>query len=144
MEKTVIILRGLPGSGKTSFLHHLGPHIHISMDLFWTKDGKEYAFDYNRLREAIEWVQAQYCKALDEEGSNLPIVVDNVSYLAVHYSFFLKEAQARNVRTHIVHIERPIAECIFANKHKVPAEKIVQMARDWEPVNENGRMSVKV
>lgn len=143
MEKTVIILRGLPGSGKTSFLHHMGPHVHISMDLFWTKDGGEYAFDYTRLKEAIEWVQAQYIKALDTD-SNIPIVVDNVSYLRIHYEVFLKEARARNIPVHVIHVERPIAECIAANTHKVPAEKIVQMARDWEPVNQNGRMAVRV
>ena len=32
MEKSVIILRGLPGSGKTTFLQFLASYVHISTD----------------------------------------------------------------------------------------------------------------
>jgi tRNA uridine 5-carbamoylmethylation protein Kti12 len=131
MQKSVIILRGLPGSGKTTFLNFLVAYTHISMDKFWTKDGEEYKFDYHKLSEAIQWTQDQFLKALDAE-STLPIVVDNVSYAYEHYRFFVEEAKKRNIPVHIVHIERPLQEC--RNSHGVPADKVEQMAEKWEPL----------
>lgn len=134
MKKSVIILRGLPGSGKTTFLQFLVAYVHISMDKFWTKDGQPYAFDYTRLGEAVEWTHAEFIKALDEEGSNLPVVVDNVSYAYDHYRFFYEEAKKRNMNVHIVHIERPIKECVRYGTHGLTVEKLLKTAEKWQPV----------
>jgi len=131
-KKSVIILRGLPGSGKSTFLQSfMLPHIHISMDHFWTKDGQPYSFDYKRLAEAIEWTHKQFVEKLEAEG-DLPIVVDNVSYAFEHYRFFWEEARKRGINVHIVHIERPFRECVRAGTHNVPVEKLLNMAEKWE------------
>jgi adenylate kinase family enzyme len=135
MKKSVIILRGLPGSGKTTFLGLLLPYIHISMDLFWTKDGQPYAFDYSKLQEAIGWTHDQFRQALDAEG-NITVVVDNVSYAHDHYRFFKEYAEEQGHTVHVVHIERPIPECIDSTTHNVPREKILQMAKNWQPIND--------
>lgn len=136
MPKTVIILRGLPGSGKSSVCDLLDPHHLVSMDLFWTKDGSAYNFDYGKLKEAIDWTHQQFIGALEAdypEASPL-VVVDNVSYMKMHYEFFFEEARKRGCRVHVLHVERPLEECIVSTKHSVPADKIRQMHSKWEPL----------
>lgn len=55
MTKSLIIVRGLPGSGKTTFANTiaLGAPV-LSADDFFMKDGK-YNFDVNKLGQAHSW-----------------------------------------------------------------------------------------
>ena len=70
--KTLILVRGLPGAGKSTFAKTLGG-IHIEADHYFMKDG-EYKFDASKLKQAHE-----YCRISAEgwmmEGYN--IVVSN-------------------------------------------------------------------
>lgn len=131
--KTVIILRGLPGAGKSSVAKLFRRHIQISMDLFWTRDGRPYKFDYTRLREAIEWTHRQFSNALGAGaiGTDL-IVVDNVNYALEHFQFYVDEARAAGAIVHFVHVERPIGDLM--NSHGVPDDKVLQMAEKWEHI----------
>jgi len=129
--KTVVILRGLPGSGKSSVSRLFDHHKYVSMDEFWTKDGEPYKFDYARLAEAIQWTHDRFIAALAAPRDGL-IVVDNVGYLKEHFKFFIEAAKARGAVVHIVHIERPLDE--LTSHHDVPSEKILEMAAKWEPI----------
>ena len=48
--KQLILLRGLPGSGKSTFAKSLGG-IHIEADQYFMQDG-EYKFDASQLKHA--------------------------------------------------------------------------------------------
>ena len=52
--KVLYIVRGIPGSGKTTYAEGLGLKHHYETDQFW---GEDYAFDPSRLREAHQWCQ---------------------------------------------------------------------------------------
>ncbi len=53
----LVLVRGLPGSGKSTIAKNLtGWYHHLETDMFWMKDG-EYNFDVNRLHEAHMWCQ---------------------------------------------------------------------------------------
>lgn len=137
MTPIVVILRGLPGSGKSSVASLLRAHYYISMDLFWTKDGEPYKFDYNRLEEAIQWTHLQFIQALCgpiDPTAQQPklIVVDNVSYALEHFRFFEEEAKKVGARVHVVHVERPLKE-LFSS-HNVLKDKIIEMADKWERI----------
>lgn len=130
--KTVVIMRGLPGSGKSSVADLMKPHRTISMDHFWTKDGEPYHFNYSKLAEAINWTHKQFVEALEAEDGAELIVVDNVNYAKDHFQFFVDEAKKHGARVHFVHVERPLDE--LASSHGVPEEKVLQMAESWEHI----------
>ena len=129
--KTVVILRGLPGSGKSTIAALFQPCALVSMDLYWTFDGKEYKFDYTKLKEAVQWTHDQFVHYLDSQDlAHQRIVVDNVSYKKEHFQFFLDEAKKRDCLIHVVHIERPLDE--LQSKHGVPFDTITRQAEQWE------------
>ena len=53
--KNLILLRGLPGSGKTTFAKLLGGE-HVEADLYFITDG-EYKFNPSKIKDAHEWCQ---------------------------------------------------------------------------------------
>jgi hypothetical protein len=57
MEKSLILLRGLPGSGKSTMAHLFDCPV-FEADQFFIKDG-EYQFDHNLLPDAHEWCKTQ-------------------------------------------------------------------------------------
>ena len=54
--KTLILVRGLPGSGKSTFAKLLEGK-HIETDMFFITNG-EYKFDVSKLKEAHSWCQS--------------------------------------------------------------------------------------
>lgn len=132
--KTVIILRGLPGSGKSTVSEFFKRHYYVSMDLFWNKDGGDYKFDYDRLQEAIEWTHNRFLQALYDDHPAAPrlIVVDNVNYALEHFQFFVDAAKAAKAQIHYVHVERRLDD--LENHHGVPEEKVFEMAEKWEHI----------
>lgn len=130
--KTVIIIRGLPGSGKSTFAKLLcqGDAIKISMDDFWTRDGQPYSFDQSKIPEAIAWTHQQFQRAMDNDIDL--IIVDNTHTREFEYRWFKYEAEAMGYVIHLVEVQRDLFECFGANRHNVPFEKIVEMAERFE------------
>jgi hypothetical protein len=57
MEKILYIVRGIPGSGKSTFAKSLGG-IHWEADMFFTDPFTgEYNFDPSKIKSAHEWCQ---------------------------------------------------------------------------------------
>jgi predicted kinase len=55
--KELILLRGLPGSGKSTFAEVIGG-FRCEADMFFMED-EEYKFDINRIKEAHRWCKEQ-------------------------------------------------------------------------------------
>lgn len=60
----LIIVRGLPGSGKTTLANRIGASIqsnwtHYEADMFFMDDKGNYKWDRTKLREAHEWCLVQ-------------------------------------------------------------------------------------
>jgi predicted kinase len=55
--KELILLRGLPGSGKSTFAEVIGG-FRCEADMFFMEDG-EYKFDINKIKEAHRWCKEQ-------------------------------------------------------------------------------------
>ena len=82
-EKILVILRGLPGSGKTSFAKELTEDLKkkgistttSSTDDYWYDDEGNYLFDPYFLRDAHEWNQNRVRQDLKANVS--VVIVDN-------------------------------------------------------------------
>jgi len=61
-KKILYIVRGIPGSGKTTFAKTLGG-VHFEADQYFMVDG-EYKFDVTKLKDAHKWCQGQVSNAM--------------------------------------------------------------------------------
>jgi len=50
----LILIRGLPGSGKSTIAEMMRDYIHLETDNYWMNDGV-YRFDISRIKAAHEW-----------------------------------------------------------------------------------------
>lgn len=141
----VIILRGLPGSGKTEFKKSLRDHILISMDLYWTKDGQEYEFVAADIPKAVKWMHEKFIAALEQE-QNSPkalVVVDNTHTRVWEMEFFIAQAKKRGWMVQIVRVEADVMDCAARCSHPVPASKLLEMRDRFEDVSSK-RLSDRV
>ena len=69
--KELILLRGLPGSGKSTFAELIGG-FRCEADMYFMEDG-EYKFDINRIKDAHRWCKEQ-CKSYMERDKPKVIV----------------------------------------------------------------------
>ena len=66
MEKTLFLVRGLPGSGKTTFAKQLSDIV-FEADMYFESNG-EYKFDPSKIRDAHEWCKG-HVRYLEHWGS---------------------------------------------------------------------------
>ena len=128
--KTVIILRGLPGSGKSMIASLMNKPVVCSADHFFEKDD-EYNFNARLLGAAHSSCMTKF-KAAIGSGEEL-IVVDNTNTTRKEYKDYLKAGEQAGYIVSIVTVggidEDAIEKCIERNSHGVPAETIIKMAK---------------
>lgn len=129
--KTVIILRGLPGSGKSTIATMFQDAVIVSMDNFWLDKEGNYNFVKKMIPQAVNWVHTQYIKALEE--SKL-VVVDNTHSRIWEMEYYMDQAQMRGFKCHILNVECTVDESKKRNTHDVPEYAIDNMAKRWEPL----------
>ena len=56
MEKILYIVRGIPGSGKSTFAKTLGGQ-HFEADMYFIDESGNYKFDITEIKLAHEWCQ---------------------------------------------------------------------------------------
>ena len=71
--KELILLRGLPGSGKSTFAEVIGGFC-CEADMFFMEDG-EYKFDINKIKEAHRWCKEQCQSYMEREKPK--VIVSN-------------------------------------------------------------------
>ncbi len=116
------ILRGLPGSGKSTFARSLGADVVCSADDFF---GPEYAFNPNLLSAAHTECRR---KAEDAMSRGLPhIVIDNTNTRKWEYAPYVNFAEKYGYSVEII-----ILRGDYGNIHNVPREVIDKMKTRWE------------
>lgn len=142
MIKTVIVLRGLPGSGK-SFLRkqiqdESGCYDVISADNYFIRPDGTYSWNYKELGVAHDWAHKNYLDSLSEDNDDTAdiIIVDNTNTTFKECKFYLEEALKAGWN---IIIWEPNTEWAFTpeelfkkNVHGVPLESIKKMLDRWE------------
>ncbi|CAM2973833.1 AAA family ATPase [Shewanella amazonensis] len=145
--KKAIILRGLPGSGKsfwvTEFLASLPEAAHpdkpsarvFSTDAFFIKDGV-YCFDAKKLPE---YHQRNLCGFIEAMAEGTPVVICDNTNLA-HWEYLSYETAAKALGYEVEKVligspgdRRHQALCAERNSHGVPLVAIRRMARTFQP-----------
>ncbi len=126
--KELILLRGLPGSGKTTLANVIllwpstDPSNALSADQYFEDEKGNYNFDASKLKQAHEW-----CKNQCERQMKLDymrIVVANTFTQGWEMENYFNLAKKYGYRVHSIIVENRHEG---KNVHDVPDEKIEQM-----------------
>ncbi len=127
---TLTLIRGLPGSGKSTYAQKLNA-IHYEADQFFLTANGDYAFDAKLLKVAHEWCFANTVRAL-RRGSD--VVVSNTFTQLWEMNKYLElRSLLPNVSLDIQIVEMKTQ---YGNIHNVPEDKLKQMADRWEDISE--------
>ncbi len=123
MNKVLYIVRGLPGSGKSTFAQTLTPN-HWEADMYFINEDGEYKFNIDEIKIAHQW-----CKDMVEGAMkrNLDkIAVSNTFTMEWEMESYHKLAEHYGYTTfHLIVENRHGGE----NQHGVPSDK-VQIMKD--------------
>ena len=137
----LILVRGLPGSGKSSFAGNFKPAEVFAADDFFYRRGKgkgEYAFDPALLGEAHKYCQRATRSAL-YAGSM--VIVTNTFSQRWELEPYLKFAAEVDVRVAVVDLfDGGLTDEALAERglHGVPQDTIATMRARWEHDWKNG------
>ena len=124
----LILLRGLPGSGKSTLgnvilqLPNNNPQEVLSADDFFVNNEGEYTFDGTKLKEAHNYCQFRCSERMRQQKSR--IVVANTFTQEWEMEEYYKMAERYNYRVHTVIVENRHGN---TNIHGVPEDKLQKM-----------------
>ncbi len=134
--KQLILVRGLPGSGKSTFAKSLQDSFtestdHFEADQFFMHNG-EYKYDFDQLHEAHAWCQRQTEEAMRDGIKN--IIVSNTFCRQWEMDAYKEFAKIHGYQVFVIAMPMPSSQILFSLcVHKVPLEKIALMRERWEP-----------
>lgn len=120
----LVLIRGLPGSGKSTIAKALYGFVHMEADMYFVDAFGNYEYEQARIKNAHEWCQRETRKHL-ELGRN--VVVSNTFTRRFEIEPYFEMANSLGIKPNVL-----IATGKFKNEHGVPAEVIEKMRQRWE------------
>jgi adenylate kinase family enzyme len=131
MEKILYIVRGIPGSGKSTFAKTLGG-IHIEADQYFMDGEGNYNFDGSKIKLAHEYCRAQTGAWMSSDGLQVnvdKIVVSNTFTQEWEMEPYFELAKKYGYKVFSLIVENRHGG---TNEHNVPEDKIEQMKNRFE------------
>jgi predicted kinase len=128
--KQVIVLQGLPGSGKSTFARQLNGLIASADHTFETPTG--YQFDPSRIGEAHNNCFRAVIEAL-QRGEPL-VIVDNTNTSVAEMAPYMLAAGAYGYEAKVLRVLCSVETALERNVHGVPEPAIRAMAEALETV----------
>ncbi|PHS03652.1 MAG: AAA family ATPase [Blastopirellula sp.] len=118
MDNILYIVRGLPGSGKSTYAKSIGC-LHLEADMYFNRSG-EYTFKPELIKKAHSWCQEATDKALNH---GMDVVVSNTFTKLWEMEPYLK-----------MHNNVLVYKCTgdYGSLHDVPFSVIHDMSNRWE------------
>lgn len=120
----LVICRGIPGSGKSTFAKLLPGFEHLETDMYWHKNAsKEYLFDASKIHLAHKWCQDEVKQQLKWKKN-----------IAVSNTFTtLKEFKEYEAIVKDLEVPMLVVKCVgtWKDVHNVPEEALVRMRGRW-------------
>jgi predicted kinase len=128
--KKMILLRGLPGSGKSTFAKSIGDTITgiIEADMYFVDNEGNYNFDVTKLHEAHKWCKETVEKWMGPHGLD-DIIISNTFTQEWEMNPYLELAEKYGYVVFSLVVEN---RHNGKNIHGVPDEKLEQMKNRFE------------
>lgn len=135
LTPTLFLIRGVPGSGKSTFARHIWNDYAIceADKYFYDKETGEYNFNHSKLKAAHEWCRNEVEDRMKENKQNSQyypeIVVSNTFTQEWEMEPYFKLAKQYGYRVTSIIIENRHGG---TNVHEVPEESIRKMKDRFE------------
>ena len=128
----LIILRGIPGSGKSTYAKKLMSYYqsigkvvaHYEADMFFTHDDGSYHWDPNKVHIAHLWCQRHVRDALDNCDV---VIVANTNVKRGDIQDYIKIAEEKGAKYEVIRMETR-----YQTIHSVPEETIQKMSEKFQ------------
>lgn len=132
--KECVIMRGLPGSGKSTYVRtvlaeQMPNAVICSADQHFEDESGAYHFNPRELPNAH---QACFRKFLAAVQAGKPVIVDNTAISLWEMSPYVLASEAHGYVVKLIHVVCDPEVCIERNTHGVPADAIRAMAKRFE------------
>jgi len=128
--RELLLLRGLPGSGKSSLaeiLSEKGKHPQYSIDDYFINSRGEYVFEFDKNHLAYKECQKKVEESMNSEAPF--IIVHNVFSMEWEWEPYFKLASKYSYRVHVVCVENHHGG---KNVHDVSQEQLEKMAAKFK------------
>ena len=126
-ELTLTIVRGWPGTGKTTLANKLAAEndwVHAEADQWFERTG-QYIFDHTQLQQAHDFCRRKVIEAL---GQGKSVVVSNTFTRHWEYAIYEEIARSFGATVKIISLTKE-----YGSIHNVPEASMQRMRARFEP-----------